>query len=109
MLENSTQSTHGEEPTERRLFYSVLGWLGFVFLFVFILLITYYPNRPPAPDHAIIENRYERIRSLTSDQRRKSESYEVVDRSAGVVRIPVDRARDLMVERLARKATEEER
>ena len=55
------------------------------------------PKEPPAP--RLLPKPIEQLRRLRSEENVTLESYGWVDRSQGIVRIPIDRAMELVAER----------
>lgn len=101
MSSHSASSSLPPEPSDRKVLYSAIGWVGVILLFALIVLIAYVPNRDQAPGEDANAVRLE-IRTQVDDAQQKLiSSYEWVDQSAGTVRIPVDQAMSLVVDELS--------
>lgn len=78
-------------------------WLSFVvaaaffLLFAIILFIVYVPERPGPVDQARIEERLTILKDLKAKDQKALTTYSWVESSPGTVRIPIDRAMDLVV------------
>ena len=79
---------------------AALGFIGVFLIFVVILYVGYVPDRSQTVDGAYREARKAGIDEVRSRQRELVSSYGWVDRDNGIVRIPVDRAMDLVVTEL---------
>ena len=98
---------HCAEPPDGKVLFSALGWLGVLGLFGLIVYVTYVRQGPNPVDPAHADRA--RIRaSVEAEQTRLATSYEWVDRSKGIVRIPIDRAKQLVLADL-KKAPEASR
>lgn len=69
-------------------------------LFALIVVVAYIPNRAVDVGAARAEERLEIRDETIARQTRVAQSYEWVDQSNGVVRIPIERAMKLTVEEL---------
>lgn len=88
------------EPSDRKVLFSAIGWIGVIFCFLLVLAVAYLPNRAPSQYEADAEVRYEIRNVVRGEQATLVEAYEWVNRDEGVVRIPVERAMRLTVEEL---------
>jgi len=88
------------ETSHSNYILSILGGLGSMLIVLFILLVAYIPNRPAPVDHEAIEVRKERLAELRSKERNKTTTYAWVNRDEDQVRIPVERAMQLAVQRI---------
>ncbi len=98
--------TSPPETSHSNYVLSVLGGLGSMLIVLFILFVAYLPNRPAPLDQAVVEARKERLTELRAKEREKTDSYAWINREQGKVRIPVDRAVRLTVERLEDRGAE---
>lgn len=94
------------EPSDRKALFSAIGWLGVIFIFLFIVLIVYVPNRDEKPGAEFVEERLAIRAEVNATQESKISRYAWENQAEGVVRIPVERAMDLVVREL-RNATAE--
>lgn len=104
-----------ESPSARPV--SVAAFLAILACFALFLLVTwlaYRPQRLPAPQNAAAERlaadqawkatpaaRQAYLAELRARQSRQLESYGWVDRKAGLVQLPIDRAMDLIARKYA--------
>jgi hypothetical protein len=88
------------EPSDRDALLSAIGWLGAIFLFAVIVAIAWLPNQAADAEQKASEERI-RIRNETlARQIRLANSYDWVDQSKGIVRIPIERAMQITVEEM---------
>ena len=97
------------EPSDRKVLFSALGWLGVFFLFVLIVVIAYLPNRAASQYEVDKAERFEIKRNLDARQERLATTYDWVSQSDGVVRIPIERAMELTVRELRGQSVPEGR
>jgi hypothetical protein len=88
------------EPSDRRILLSALAWVGVIFMFVFIVLIAYVPNRSVAIDARDVEARQQIRLRVETEQEKRASTYEWINQAEGQVRLPIGRARELIVEEL---------
>ena len=89
---------HPEEPTLSSFWLNVIGWVGVLFLFAIIIAVTYLPSRGGDVDQAVIDNRFAIRDEVLPKQHDLVSQYKV--NADGSVRIPVERAMTLVVDRL---------
>ncbi len=102
-------NSHEKTPTQPTLSNYTLSLIGAVLsllLFVFIVFIAYLPNRPAPVDQELVQTRATRLAELNAAQAELADSYKWVNKPEGVVRIPIERAMELTVQRL--QSTSEE-
>ena len=87
--------------------FSVLGVLGAIFMFAFILLIAYLPTRPLPVDQAAIDKRLATLAEVRAAQHDLATTYGWIDKTKGIVRIPIEHAMELMVEELSKTGERE--
>lgn len=92
---------HEAEPSDRRLLYSATGWIGVILIFVLILAITYYPNRPDEIGTVTVEQRKATLAEVEANQDNLISEYAWVNEAEGVVRLPIERAMELAVRDLS--------
>ena len=78
---------------------SFLGAAGAFLIFVLILCIAYIPKRSHVVDENRIKERFEILTTVRSKVKKEAEAYMWVDQASGVVRLPISRAMDLLVDR----------
>lgn len=106
---SSQSSENLPDPSDRSALYSALGWLGAFALFVLIVFIAYIPNRAVDAREHEARLRHEIRADVDARQQRLATNYDWINRDAGVVRLPIDRAMELTVRELRAKASEEGR
>jgi hypothetical protein len=99
MLMNNQQSDSSRLPESSTLL-SAIGCIGVIALFLIIVLIAYYPNRPPAIGENTSRARLETLNEVESKQQSTITSYGWVNQSKNVVRIPMKEAAVLLVDEL---------
>src|SRR5438105_1352672 len=84
------------------------AWLGVVLLFVifglFVLVIIGASPRGDSYEERRAKTRIEKLKSLRQESAKALTTYGWVDKSKGVVRIPIDEAMKLTVAELARRS-----
>ena len=88
------------EPSDNTTLVSALGWIGVFLVFVLVVALTYL--RDPAASQEKI-NVAERIRirdDVRAEQAKLVNAYQWVNQPEGVIRVPVERAMELVVEEL---------
>jgi hypothetical protein len=95
-----SNAPHEPEPSDRKVLFSALGWIGVIFCFILILAVAYLPNRGVDQYEIDTEARYEIRNVVRGDQATLVDAYQWVNQDEGVVRIPVERAMRLAVEEL---------
>ncbi len=92
-----------EETAHSNPIFSILGAIGSLLIFVFILYFAYLPLRPQSADASIRKERQERLAEHQAKEHSLAQNYRWVNEPEGVVRIPVERAMQLTVERINRE------
>lgn len=100
----SSSAAESNEPSERKVLYSALGWIGVIFIFVLIVAIAYLPNRSVDVYEQLAEERLQLRDEVQAEQTRLVDSYEWINQNDGVVRLPVERAMRLTVQELRAEA-----
>lgn len=95
-----SSAPYQNEPSDKKVLISALGWLGVIFVFLFILAVAYLPNRPVSIEEREAEIRYGILRNVQEEQARIVDSYAWVNQGEGVVRIPIERSMRLVVNEL---------
>ena len=88
------------EPSEMQVALSAVGFFLILFLFAGLLMAFYRRDEPKAVDRDMIEQRTQRLTEVRERQREITTTYGWVDREAGNVRIPVERAMELTLREL---------
>jgi hypothetical protein len=96
---SNSQSPLGSVVGERFPWVSFLGVAGAFLIFVVILCIAYVPKRSYQPDQVRAKERFEILANVRSKAKKEAEAYAWVDQTAGVVRLPISRAMELLVDR----------
>ncbi len=88
--EHHIETPRDDEPSDRRLLASMVGWVGAILIFVLILYIAYVPNRTGPVDSQVTERRAIILEDVRMREVSLLQGY---SRSAtGDIRIPVSRA-----------------
>ncbi len=94
------QPPSATEPSDRKVLFSALGWIGVIFIFVLILAVAYLPNRAVDAEEINAGERLQLREEVEAEQDRLVAGYEWINRDEGEVRLPVERAMRLTVEEL---------
>lgn len=94
------------EPSDKTVLISALGWIGVIFVFLFVVAVAYFPNRSQSTEEQNIEIRMEIRNNVVGEQTRLVNAYEWINQEEGIVRIPVERAMELTVQELRAEANE---
>lgn len=93
-------------PKERNQLLSILGILGCMLIFLFILMLTYMPGRDVDPLAATVAERKQHLGEVRARATREMRSVGIEDASAGLFKIPVDQAMELTIRDYKRKQDE---
>jgi len=93
------------EPSDNKMLFSALGWIGVIFVFFLVVAVAYFPNRAVSTEAQNVEIRMEIRNNVIGEQTRLVNAYEWINREEGTVRIPVERAMELTVMELRAEAT----
>lgn len=88
------------EPSDRKVLFSALGWVGVIAVFAVVVLIAYLPNRGAPSDQEDIQERLQIRDETEATQTRLVDNYEWINQEEGQVRIPVERAMELTLREL---------
>lgn len=88
------------QPSLPNYMLSILGAIASLGIFLLILFVAYLPNRPEPANIEIVEGRKATLSELTAQGEALAENYAWIDAKKGTVRIPVEEAKKLIVERL---------
>jgi hypothetical protein len=72
-----------------------LGAIGAILTFALIIFVAYLPNRSAPADQSVRDQRQSDADAVRAAGIAKLNRYEVLDKSAGTVRIPIDVAKGL--------------
>ncbi len=86
-----------EEPFLSNQTLTVIGALGSILLFAFVLWLAYLPNRPDDPLAQTAEQRLQIRMESESAWASKVDTLEVVDAEKGVYKVPLKDAMELTV------------
>lgn len=103
----NNQQSENSPLSESSILLSVIGWIGVIAIFLFIVIIAYYPNRPAAIGENNREERLAKLMDIESKQQTTLNSYGWVDKSKDIVRIPMKEAAILLVNELKHTQPEE--
>ncbi len=82
---------------------SIVGALGSILLFLFILFLTYLPQRDQDPLARTTQQRLEYLREVEANSTREMNSLEEADPRINSYKIPVARAMELTVQEYKEK------
>lgn len=88
---------YNTEIKNSKVWMTALGVIGCALLFAIILVIAYLPHRPAPLDYALVQQRLTTLAEVEAKQQELVSSYAWVDKEAGITRIPVDRAMELVI------------
>ncbi|MFP4068861.1 MAG: hypothetical protein ACLFVC_01645 [Opitutales bacterium] len=86
-----------KKPSTNNQVLTFLGSLGAILIFLLIMLVAYLPNRPEPVDAEVDAERREQAEEALAAGNKKITTYGVVDKEAGIVRIPVAEAMEMTV------------
>lgn len=95
-----------QQPTFSNYTLSVIGAIITFLLFVLILVIAYLPLRPAPVNTEVNQIRTDKYNKVSADQKALVQGYAWVNQQEGSVRIPIDVAMKLTVERLQEAGSE---
>lgn len=101
MSNESHQPMGYSEVSVPRFVLSMIGWIGVILIFVFILATAYLPNQHPEVGQDVVEQRTATWEDYSAQMEQMTSQYTLMDESAGKVRIPIERAMDLMAQEMA--------
>lgn len=84
-----------EEPTLSNNVLTFIGSIGAILIFALIIFITYLPTVADPADQKANEDRQAAADSVRAAGAAKLEGYEVLNKEAGTVRIPIEDAKAL--------------
>lgn len=88
--EHGASTPRRGEPPDRKLFFSALGWVGFILLFVLIVFIAYLPTRAPSTEAREEEERFRIRNEVRGEQARLVNAYGWENEADGIVRLAID-------------------
>jgi len=92
---NNQKQPHA--AVSRKQWISILGALGCILLFLFILLLTYIPDSEADPMATTVEQRTANLEEVRTKAAREMVSLEVIDAEEGTYKIPIDQAMEITV------------
>ena len=96
----NNQQSDSSRLSDSSTLLSAFGWIGVIALFLIIVLIAYYPNRPPPIGENQSAARLETLTEVETKQQSAITNYGWVDQSKNIVQIPVSEAAGLLVKEL---------
>lgn len=84
-----------EKVSNTSVFYSFLGGIGAILIFLLILMVAYLPNRPEPVDQSVEEDRQLKADEARAAGIKKISEFAVVNADQGVFQIPVEDAIEL--------------
>lgn len=94
-MSNAHSENLRPEPSDTKVFFSALAWVGAILIFGVIVLIAYGPNQGLNPYDAGADERTKIKTEVFAAQEKLATQYQWADQAAGKVRIPLDRAKEL--------------
>lgn len=104
-MSNASHDSLPPEPSDRKVLFSAIGWIGVFFIFALIVVIAYVDNRRDTPDSFFDSERHNIRQQVDSAQTERINSYAWVNQNNGIVQIPVERAMRLVVRELQEEET----
>ncbi len=89
------------EPAGLSLSLSSLSIFGLVISFLLVVIILVAVNRPVPVGDQVSDKRDNTLREVRSWHEEILTTYGWVDRSAGIVRVPIDRAMELTIKEMS--------
>ena len=108
MSNSHDTSSNKSDPGGFKVMVSAIGYIGVMLIFMPIVYFSYISNRPSPIDERIIDERLQTLAEVRANQHNAAANYGWVDRSQGIVRIPIERAMELTVRKLAAAQEETE-
>ncbi|MDP0498542.1 MAG: hypothetical protein Q7P63_00425 [Verrucomicrobiota bacterium JB022] len=99
-MSNAHTDIHQPEPSDRKILFSAIGWVGVILLFGVIVLIAYGPNQGTNSIEAGGDARLQIKREVFAAQNKLATGYVWVDQANGQVRVPIERAKALTLQQL---------
>jgi len=103
---SSSSTPLSPEPSDRKVLYSAIAWVGVLLLFAIIVLIAYVPNSDSKVNTSANEARVAIRADVDALQQKLMTQYAWANQAEGIVRIPVARAMELTLLDLENKALE---
>lgn len=97
---DSLPSSHSPEPSDRKVLFSALGWLGVIFTFALIVAITYLRNPSEDLNAIYVAERLQIKAQVEADQTKNATSYQWINEADGQVRLPIARGKALLLAEL---------
>ncbi len=101
MSNRQDTSSNNREPGDFKVMVSALGYIGVMLIFILIVFLSYISNRPPPINEPTINDRLQTLAEVRDKQQEAAATYGWVDSSRGIVRVPIERAMELTVRKLA--------
>ncbi len=89
------------EPSERKILFSAIGWIGVISIFALIVFISYIYDKPEGIDQTVIEERLSRKAEHSAQMQDAASNYS--KSPDGTIRIPVERSMELVLPDLQAK------
>jgi|TARA_B100001094_G_scaffold12117_1_gene10758 hypothetical protein len=74
---------------------SIISGILAILIFLFILLVTYLPNKPEGVDATIKQERLDKANATRAEGIKALSTLEILDAEAGTVKIPIEKAMEL--------------
>ena len=74
---------------------SIISGILAILIFLFILLVTYLPNKPEGVDAKIKQERLDKANATRAEGIKALSTLEILDAEAGTVKIPIEKAIEL--------------
>lgn len=100
MANEPSHSPLAPEPSDRKILVSAFAWVGVILIFVFIVYVAYVPNRARDLNEANAQQRTEIRLNVDATQEKIATTYGWVNEADGIVRVPTERAKELVLKEL---------
>ncbi|MGF1452243.1 MAG: hypothetical protein ACFB21_09255 [Opitutales bacterium] len=97
-MANETSSDMRDQK-RRDLLVTSAAVIGCMAIFAIIVAVVYIPNLPEAPDVDAAQYRSERLETLRLETAGEMIEYSWINEQEGTVRLPIERAMDLVVKK----------
>lgn len=88
------------EPSDHTTMVSALGWLGVFLVFVLVVALTYLRDPAASQEKKNVVERTRIRNEVIANQAALVNNYQWVNQPEGIIRVPVERAMELVVEEL---------
>ncbi|KAF0093008.1 MAG: hypothetical protein E1N59_3265 [Puniceicoccaceae bacterium 5H] len=100
-MSNAHSDIHHPEPSDRKVLFSAIGWVGVILIFAVIVLIAFSGERGGTNSiEAGADARYQIKSEVFAAQNNLATHYQWTDQANNKVRVPLDRAKEITLAEL---------